>query len=192
VCERMLMEQFEKRPFTTDPIEKDILSGMDESSLKLKHGLSDEELRLAYRRCSDRKASNAHGKSATWTCPACGVPQPRAMEECPRCGIVVSKFSDRRRIDSDCRPIRTNRPTASDESSATTWITVAGSVILCLFLGGALLKWAVGNRQEGIKLSEGPGQVSTGLKRFTVENLQDEVVAVSRNQPVIIEFYSSN
>ncbi len=30
-----------------------------------------------------------------WKCPACGGSQPEVPEECPRCGIVVSKFEDR-------------------------------------------------------------------------------------------------
>ncbi|MGB6065477.1 MAG: hypothetical protein WBG50_11755 [Desulfomonilaceae bacterium] len=30
-----------------------------------------------------------------WRCPACGISQPEVPEECPKCGIVVSKFQDK-------------------------------------------------------------------------------------------------
>ncbi len=186
------MGQSENRPSTVDPLREDILSGMDAFSLKRKHGLSDEELHSAFQRCAGPQASQAREEPMIWTCPACGVLQPHAMEECPRCGIVVSKFSKRRRVDADCRPIRTNWHTDSDASNRTTWITVVVSLLLCLALGGALLKWTGGTHQEEVKFSEGPGQVSSGLRKFTYENLPKEVVAVSRTQPVIIEFYSPN
>ena len=27
-----------------------------------------------------------------WECPACGVPQTQAYDECPRCGVIAAKF----------------------------------------------------------------------------------------------------
>jgi uncharacterized protein (DUF433 family) len=32
------------------------------------------------------------GTPAGWECPACGRPQPRAVNECPVCGVIVAKF----------------------------------------------------------------------------------------------------
>jgi hypothetical protein len=113
------------------------------------------------------------------------------VEECPRCGIIVSKFSERKRVDADCRPLRTNLRVDPDARNRTAWITVVGSLILCFVLGVALLKWVGNNHRIEAKPSQGPGAVFTGLKKFTVDNLQEEVVAVSRNQPVLMEFYSS-
>jgi hypothetical protein len=186
------MGQSETRPPAVDPIREDILSGMDALSVKRKHGLSDDELQAAYQQCSGPQDPAAHEQRTTWSCPACGVTQSHAMEECPRCGIVVSKFSDRKLVDAHCRPIRANRHTDSSAGHRTTWITVVVSVLLCLALGGALLKWTGGTHREEVKLTQGPEQVSSGLKRFTYENLEQEVVAVSKTQPVIVEFYSSN
>jgi hypothetical protein len=164
---------------------------MVDSSLKRKHGLSYEEIQSAFQRCAGQEASRAREKRMNWTCPACGAPQSHAMEECPRCGIIVSKFSERKRVDSDCRALSTTWQTQPAASTAT-WITVAGSLILCLVLAVALVKWVGSNNHRNeAKLSQGPADASPGLKKFTVDNLQKEVVDVSRNQPVLIEFYSS-
>ena len=32
-----------------------------------------------------------------WKCPACGLPQLKEFEECPQCGIIVSKYIHRQR-----------------------------------------------------------------------------------------------
>jgi uncharacterized protein (DUF433 family) len=50
------------------------------------HGLKD--------RLRDKAAipSPAEREDDPWTCPACGRPQPREMDECPVCGVIVSKY----------------------------------------------------------------------------------------------------
>ena len=128
----------------------------------------------------------------SWNCPACGLAQAQAMTECPRCGIVVSKFSDRRRVDANCKPIRTNWQTETDSGKRNAWVIVVATVTLCLILGVALLKFTAEKRLDQVHIAQVPGQKVAGLKKFTYDNLEEEVVTVSRKQPVIIEFYSSN
>jgi hypothetical protein len=186
------MVQTDKRPPQVDPVMRDIRSGMEWSSLKRKHGLSDEELHSAYQRYAALSASRTHREGASWTCPACGFPQPNAVEECPRCGIVVAKFSDGARVDARCKSIRATWQNETASTKKSSWVTVAATVFLCLIAGGALLMWTSGHRQENTKIAQAPTQDAAGLKTFTYDNLQQEVVAVSRNRPVIVEFYSSH
>ncbi len=37
-------------------------------------------------------ASSATGNGPIWVCPFCEMPQPEEFEECPQCGIIVSKY----------------------------------------------------------------------------------------------------
>jgi hypothetical protein len=41
---------------------------------------------------SDASVPEATGNDARWVCPFCEMPQPRAFEECPQCGIIVAKY----------------------------------------------------------------------------------------------------
>ena len=31
-----------------------------------------------------------------WSCPACGYPQPESHETCPQCGVIVSRYRDKK------------------------------------------------------------------------------------------------
>ena len=41
---------------------------------------------------SEPRVSKATGNAAIWVCPFCGMPQPAEFDECPQCGIIVSKY----------------------------------------------------------------------------------------------------
>ncbi len=41
---------------------------------------------------SEGPASRKTGNKAIWTCPFCEMPQPEEFDECPQCGIIVSKY----------------------------------------------------------------------------------------------------
>jgi hypothetical protein len=114
------------------------------------------------------------------------------MEECPRCGIVVAKFSDSTRVDARRKPIRATWQKETPSTKKNSWMTIAATAFLCLIVGGALLAWISGHRQEETKIAQAPTEDAVGLKTFTYDNLPHEVVAVSRNRPVIVEFYSSH
>jgi len=43
-------------------------------------------------RLSGAPASCATENGAIWVCPFCEMPQPKEFEECPQCGIIVSKY----------------------------------------------------------------------------------------------------
>lgn len=85
----------------------DIRSGMTEAALMTKYGLSPRGLQILARKLVDAslleqhefdvRASSAVNRATpiTWKCPACGAPQTRTFDECPNCGVIVSKFRGR-------------------------------------------------------------------------------------------------
>lgn len=50
------------------------------------HGLKE---RL---RGKSAKSSSTEWEEAPWYCPACGKPQAHEMDECPVCGVIISKY----------------------------------------------------------------------------------------------------
>ena len=81
----------------------DIEEGMHESALMAAYGLSPSELKRAMKKLEDRgllkhpkpakPAPNpVMPKQEVFECPACGGIQEGSFDECPHCGIVVSKF----------------------------------------------------------------------------------------------------
>lgn len=53
---------------------------------------------------SQRGTSHYDAPRIVWTCPACHMPQTREHEECPQCGIIVSKYLSQ--LDSTAGQIR--------------------------------------------------------------------------------------
>lgn len=184
-----------KRPSHTDPVTSDTRSGTDEFSLTRKHGLSNEGLHATDPvSAADLSIQTSEQRRRAVSCPSCGYAQTGAMDECPRCGIVVSKLAERGRVGREPKSMRTAGLTEAETGKRGSWAAVAISVVLCLVLGGALWKWSGSGiqRSDHANLATGAGQESSGLKKFTYDNLQEDVVAVSRKQPVLIEFYSDH
>lgn len=84
----------------------DMRSGMDDESLMAKHKLSPKLLDTLCERLiatgyltslqlSEFKLLWAQKKGRAWRCPACHMPQSHPFDECPQCGIIVSKFEQK-------------------------------------------------------------------------------------------------
>ncbi len=84
---------------------KDIQSGMHDSELMMKYELSPtqfaslkDKMRTAgmledpVREQNLSSTVDPYRRSESFSCPACGTMQPEEFDECPRCGVVVSKF----------------------------------------------------------------------------------------------------
>jgi hypothetical protein len=84
---------------------KDIQSGMHDSELMMKYELSPtqfaslkDKMRTAGMledSAREKKLSptdDPYRRRESFSCPACGATQPEEFNECPRCGVVVSKF----------------------------------------------------------------------------------------------------
>lgn len=81
----------------------DIRAGMDDPALMNKYGLSAQGLQSAFKKVIEAKAlkqSELDNRvplaertvDIVWKCPACGKPQTIVFDECPECGLVISKF----------------------------------------------------------------------------------------------------
>src|SRR5271157_2419642 len=92
-----------KRTFSTRGILADIEAGMDDAGLMGKYGLSETTLQSLFKKLVDigvwhrrdlekRTLMPEKSIAIAWECPACGTPQPKAYDECPRCGVVAEKF----------------------------------------------------------------------------------------------------
>lgn len=81
---------------------------------------------------------------------------------------------------------------ARDEAEAKkpNQLVVILSVALCLAIGAAFLYWASPGSEFAPTTGSTPAIDAQGLKRITLGNFQEEVVAPSEAGPVVIEFYS--
>ncbi len=98
------MAETNKRRINAKDAVKDIRSGMADSDLREKYGLSATGLDSLFTklvgagllqqheldRPSSPKDRSVH---VAWKCPACGSSQTREYAECPDCGVIVAKFS---------------------------------------------------------------------------------------------------
>jgi flagellar biosynthesis GTPase FlhF len=93
-----------KRQLSSREILQDIRSGMDDTALMEKYGLSARELQEAFKKIiaagelkqdelDSRGSAAERNINTTWKCPACEKEQPREFDECPVCGVVVKKLS---------------------------------------------------------------------------------------------------
>ena len=71
-----------KRRVNATQVLNDIRDGLDDSDLMAKYDLSSRALEDLFRTLADM----------VWQCPACGVPQTRAFDTCPECGVNVSEL----------------------------------------------------------------------------------------------------
>lgn len=94
-----------KSQLNAKEILQDIRSGMDDRALMEKHRLSAQGLQSTFSKLIaagllkqselyDPAPSHERTVNNVWTCPACKMPQPREFEECPQCGVLVSKFKE--------------------------------------------------------------------------------------------------
>jgi hypothetical protein len=88
---------------STDELLRDMLSGKDDDALMVKYRLSAklfetlcdrlvETGQLTASKFSELKLLWAQKKGKVWRCPACHMPQHHPFDECPQCGIIISKY----------------------------------------------------------------------------------------------------
>jgi hypothetical protein len=96
-------KSMENRKIDPQKLARDILRGMDHDQLMEKYGVCSETLHGLYEEVAaagliDKSLvpnvifSRAEARSGGWTCPNCGISQTEEFDECPVCGIGVSKF----------------------------------------------------------------------------------------------------
>ena len=84
----------------------DMQSGLDADALMAKYKLSPklfetlcarlvETGRLTSSQMAEFKLLWAQKKGSVWHCPACHMPQHHSFDECPQCGVIVSKFQEK-------------------------------------------------------------------------------------------------
>ena len=94
-----------KQKISAKDLIADLRAGMDDPALMKKYGLSAQGLQSAFKKLVEAKAlkqSELENRvplaektvDLVWKCPACGKPQTREFDECPECGIIVSKLKD--------------------------------------------------------------------------------------------------
>ena len=125
---------------------------MDDAALMKKYNLSSQGLQSAFRKLVeanvlkqselDNRVPLAKGNvDIVWKCPACGKPQPREFDECPECGVILSRYR-RRGISSSRLPELSERqPTGRPPSRLgdRVRLILAGVGIVALLLLIALV-----------------------------------------------------
>ncbi len=92
-----------KRTMNAKELLADIKGGMDDARLMEKYRLSRDLLQSVFEKLVDMGLLKRHDLekrtlmseksiAIAWECPACDIPQPKAYDECPRCGVVAAKF----------------------------------------------------------------------------------------------------
>ena len=83
---------------------RDIRAGMPDTAIMKKYGLSARGLQSLFKKLGDaefitsselKNRSDLRERSVTlqlYRCPACNMPQFYKFDECPQCGVIVSKF----------------------------------------------------------------------------------------------------
>lgn len=96
----------EKKHISARELLVDMQSGMDDDALMEKYKLSPNLFemlckklvdtgRLTPSELSELKLLWAQKKGKVWRCPACHMPQYHQFDECPQCGIIVSKYEQK-------------------------------------------------------------------------------------------------
>jgi len=98
----------EKRKISAKTLIADVRAGMTSDELMGKHDISKASLDKALGKLkaanliSDgdlrtiEENSYPRGTQKPFQCPSCGMSQSKGFDECPRCGIIVSKFVKRK------------------------------------------------------------------------------------------------
>jgi hypothetical protein len=101
------MSNNRKRTVNAKQAANDIRSGMTDADLMSKYGISEKGLAALLQKLvaaglvqnrdpDDRTATQDGGAQIVWKCPSCGSPQTRMYDECPNCGVIVTKLRAKR------------------------------------------------------------------------------------------------
>jgi hypothetical protein len=93
-----------KQKISAKDLVSDIRAGINDSALMKKYGVSAQGLQSLFIKLVEAKILNqqeldnrTHFRekaiNVVWKCPACGKPQTRQFDECPECGVILSKLT---------------------------------------------------------------------------------------------------
>jgi len=96
-----------KQRISAKEVVEDLRTGADDSTLMTKYNLTEGGLQSLFKKLvavgaidqaeiDTRKSEPEADPELVWECPACGKPQTRELEECPDCGVIMSRFRDKR------------------------------------------------------------------------------------------------
>jgi hypothetical protein len=144
-------------------IASDIRAGMDPHGIKRKYGLSDKVLASVCRKLLDAgllsKQEMHHfvaeslassgppplspePSQSHWQCPACQAVQSSEVSECPRCGVIVAKYTARQVAANDV-PMMTYTPGLAGEAiGANKWAYVIVSIVVLALIGVTIVVWS--------------------------------------------------
>ncbi|MBI4964827.1 MAG: zinc ribbon domain-containing protein [Desulfomonile tiedjei] len=165
------MADFDKRKISAKQIVADIRAGLDDARLQRKYGLSHEALESVYGKLiragalkeveirgrlasgsGENEESQEKGPTPGPLCPSCNAPVPTGSAECPKCGIVLSKFAP---IEEPAYSVHLGPVDDSefDSNPSRKWVSIALSIIVLAVCGVALILWAVHRDKEKLRVA---------------------------------------
>ncbi|HTY24655.1 MAG TPA: zinc-ribbon domain-containing protein [Desulfomonilaceae bacterium] len=104
--DRGVTKLVEKRHISAHEVLKDVHSGMDDKALMQKYNLSIKDFNGLFQKLiesglmkevefSELQLLWAQKDGRMWRCPACHMPQSHEFDECPQCGVIVSKIKEK-------------------------------------------------------------------------------------------------
>jgi len=167
-----------KRKISAKEMVADLRSGMDDAQLRQKYRLSQEAFESVCNKLINARAideseirnrftyaatgsSASHGKTPLQgrLCPSCKASLPSASDECPVCGIVLSKFVA---TQTQADPVLAGHAgvAAADSDPSNRWLSVGLSIVVLAFIGVGLVIWAVHrDKEKGRMATSGAPQV---------------------------------
>jgi len=160
------MADIGKRKISAKEMVADIRSGMDDAQLRQKYRLSHEalasvcnklinagaidksEIRNRFpREATERSGSQGQTPVEVRPCPSCNASIFSASDECPVCGIVLSKFVGAQTL-ADPALAGHADVAAADSDPSNRWLSVGLSIVVLAFIGVSLVMWAVHRDKE--------------------------------------------
>jgi hypothetical protein len=149
--ERYSVVEPRKKKIDAKQFAQDIEAGMHESALMAAYGLSPNELQRAMQKLEirgllkhpqtvDPVPARTAPESRTFECPSCGATHREPFDECPHCGIVLSKFSgqaqrmgEQHRTD-DLRSVSSGVQISSTVKERNHLVAIAGIGVVAVIL----------------------------------------------------------
>ena len=114
------------------------------------------------------------------------MPQNRAYEECPHCGVIVAKAAAMSQQGFRDPPPSAYRVESGSSALPSRWPIIVLSVLAVVVVGGLLLKWS---SQSKLKKSIGISTTaSAGVRTFASSNFDADVKDASKTMPVLVMF----
>ncbi len=104
------------KKITAKEIAGDIRNGMDNSGLMEKYGVTENALKNLFRKLVDAglvDPGEIESRNRDSKCPACGRTVKTGFDECPGCGIIISKYKGKEEKEEK-EPEQDIKPASSD------------------------------------------------------------------------------